>query len=111
MRDLRSDEVVAGYKAAADEQDELVKDLQQQRQAYRLDWAKLEAYRAECPEMAADREVQRKLDEVMAALEEVETQLLYHQRLAMALGRKATGMVSDWGQPVGAARLAARRAV
>jgi DNA repair exonuclease SbcCD ATPase subunit len=111
VRDLRPDELVAGYKAAAEEQEELVKELQQQRQDYRLDWAKLEAYRAECPEMAADPEIQRKVEEVVAKLEELEAKLNFHQRLAMALGRRANGMENDWAQPVGATRFAARRVI
>jgi hypothetical protein len=111
VRELRGDEILAGYKAAIEEQEELVKACQEERQTYRLEWAKLEAYRCECPDLSASEEHMRRLAAVIETLEDIENKLIYHQRLAMALGRKASGIETDWGQPSLPSRLAARRAV
>ena len=111
MRELRGDEILAGYKAAIEEQEELVKACQEERQTYRLEWAKLEAYRRECPDLAVKEDHKRRLAGVIDALEDIENKLCYHQRLAMALGLKASGIETDWSQPSLPSRLAARRAV
>jgi hypothetical protein len=111
VRDLRGDEIVAGYKAAAEEQGEIAVGFQQQRQALRLEWAKIQAYNSECEQMATNEEMQRRLASIVAELEEVEKKLSYHQSLAMALARRATCLESEWAQPVAPTRLAARRVV
>ncbi len=108
MRELRTDEIEMGYRLAVQEQEEILAGYQEQRKSLRLEWAKLQAYMSECSVMANDPGIGEKLQGTLADLEEIENQISYHQKLAMALERKASTIGDQWSRPQEPVRLGAR---